>query len=217
MSDARLPAHIPDNDDDISPFAYPGVVFHDNFLQLPPDLPYDKWERMVHTIKRIKEGIDWAYGDVLNYGEYRWGEMYAQVMLISGRSYSSLSTAKSISALFRPEIRRADLPFSYHEAVAPLMRHNKEGYAMAMEILDIAEQNPKLVLRDIKNDVRDAKVYLGIEEERTDYRAREPEVRVLGADPDDDLQTYTVNHNMSLGNTNGSRSWSSSRELLPRS
>jgi hypothetical protein len=147
-----------------SVFEYEGVRFYDNRLDLPDGLPFDIWEKMVGVIERIKNGIDWAYGDALNYGERKWGEMYAQAILVTGRSYSSLSTAKSVASVFKPEMRRPTLPFSYHEVVAPLIRHSKEGEAIAMEILDRAENDDRMVLKEIKHDVREAKIYLGIEE-----------------------------------------------------
>ena len=59
-------------------------------------------------------------GDLLNYGEDAYGEMYTQVLDETDYSYDTLRQAKYISKTFELSDRSENLPWSFYLKTAPL-------------------------------------------------------------------------------------------------
>ncbi len=59
----------------------------------------------------------WAIGDWLNYGERRYGEMYAQAVDATGYENGTLRDAKWVSGAYELSIRIYNLSFAHHRIV----------------------------------------------------------------------------------------------------
>jgi hypothetical protein len=67
-----------------------------------------------------QNSLNWLVGDGLNYGERRWGEMYAQAILVTDWAYQRLADAKWVAAAVPQENRRYNLTWTHHKHVAKL-------------------------------------------------------------------------------------------------
>jgi len=95
---------------------------------------YEEWEAFGNKLAYIERGIHWALGDWLNYGERRWGEMYAQALGETVFSYQTLRDDKWLSKCFDLSRRRDKLSWSHHREVASFEPDEQD------EWLDRAEQ-----------------------------------------------------------------------------
>lgn len=136
-----------------------GASFTETGVILPKGVSYDKWESALTLLNQIRKGVPWAIGDLLNYGEREYGEMYAQAMVFTGRSYSNLGTLKYVAGVFRMKHRREELEFGHHEVVASLFRENPQ---VAIDLLQCAIDNDQSV-HELRAEVVKARVALEIE------------------------------------------------------
>ena len=88
-----------------------GVVVHGQ-----PD--YAAWEVMVKQVLYVRAVLPWVLGDLLNYGESRYGEKYAQAIEVTGHEYQTLANYASVCRRVPMERRQAELSFSHHALVA---------------------------------------------------------------------------------------------------
>lgn len=133
-------------------------------LNVREGMSYEEWQDMAAWIWHVYQGISWALGDALNYGERRYGDMYAQAIRITGQHYSTLATAKYVASEFTQDMRRPSLPWSYHAAVASLVHG---GFvADANEILDKAEAGELKNEREVRFDAKQARQYRGLDRPR---------------------------------------------------
>lgn len=93
----------------------------------PAGMEFDEWVRIGNTLQQVGNSINWWVGDWLNYGEAKWGEMYAQAIEITGWEYQRLANAKLISAQIQFSLRQEKLSYSHHVEVAKLP-HEKQHY-----------------------------------------------------------------------------------------
>lgn len=102
-------------------------------LVLPENLSFEQWQDVCARIGMATKACLWWWGDALNYGEAKWGEMYAQALDASDYEYNTLSNAKQVAARFEITRRRVNLSFAHHEAVAYLAADQADA------LLDAAE------------------------------------------------------------------------------
>ncbi len=88
--------------------------------ELSADIPIEVWLAATSGIIRINKSVQWVVGDLLNYGETRYGEDYSQVAEISGYSETSLPTLKWVASKIEYERRWSELDWSHHRLVADL-------------------------------------------------------------------------------------------------
>ena len=115
-----------------------GALYSKTGLRLPRGVKYEQWERLLGTLLAIDEGVPWAIGDAINYGEHEYGEMYSQAIEATGMTYGRLSKLVYVARRWTYNDRRAGIPFSHYELLAPLMEKNRP---LALELLDYAEVN----------------------------------------------------------------------------
>lgn len=98
-----------------------GVHWSPRGLDIERDLTYEEVESISVVLSRIFEATRFALADALAHSERRWGEAkYSQLAAVTGRSEGSLMTMAWIARCVPREIRRPELTFSHHEAVAGL-------------------------------------------------------------------------------------------------
>ena len=86
----------------------------------PPvdEMSFEQWQNLGATLQQIYASLPWWIGDWLNYGEWAWGEAYAQAVEITGMSVDRLNNYKWIANKIDVAQRRDDLSWSHHRAVA---------------------------------------------------------------------------------------------------
>ncbi len=100
--------------------AFEGCQFTDTQLLLPPGLPFERWQAIGETLKRIEKSVLFWVGDWLRYGERTFGETYAQTADAIGYSVGTLQNAVWVANAVDPSLRNENLTFNHHCAVAPL-------------------------------------------------------------------------------------------------
>jgi DNA modification methylase len=79
---------------------------------------YDEWYQAGERLRYLEGALMWAIGDWLNYGEQKYGEMYAQAMEATDYSYQTLRDAKWVAGEIVSSTRQFDVPFGHYKEVA---------------------------------------------------------------------------------------------------
>ena len=137
-----------------SQLALPGHA-HATGLDLPDHLTYEQWQGIGGALQSVNRSVMWWIGDWLRYGERRYGEMYAQAVEQTGRTYDSLSDAKWIAEAFQFSDRSENLSWTHHRIAAALPPNQRR------EILDLAERDG-LSVRDMRHEVNRRKAAAAI-------------------------------------------------------
>jgi len=82
------------------------------------DVPYELWEAYGGAIRRVEGAVQWIIGDWLNYGERKYGEMYAQGL--EPCEYDLLAKYKWVAGAVESCLRKQSLTWSHHKEVAKL-------------------------------------------------------------------------------------------------
>lgn len=127
-----------------------GMKFTKTSLTIDPATPYDNWESIGEQLNQIEGAIQWWIGDWLNFGERKYGEMYAQAVdesqVRTWQQYKWVANAIESS-------RRRELSFSHHVEVASLEPNEQEYWlekaeseGMSKSTLRQAVKHAKLLL-----------------------------------------------------------------------
>lgn len=88
--------------------------------QPPTSLTFEEWTAIGNTLQQVGASLNWWIGDWLNYGEHKWGEMYAQATEITHLAAETLMTAKWVAGSVNSSIRIEKLSWTHHRYVAHL-------------------------------------------------------------------------------------------------
>jgi len=114
------------------------------------NVPYEVWEAYGNGIRRVEGAIQWLIGDWLNYGERKYGEMYAQAMDETDYEKKTLKNAKWVAGRIEVSRRRDTLNFSIHAEVAKLEPEEQEYW-----LNEAVEQG--YTVRGLRDAIRDAR------------------------------------------------------------
>ena len=89
-------------------------------LSINPDATYEEWEAYGKKLGRVYSGLQWQIGDWINFGEAKFGEMYAQAENDTDLSYGTLRNYASVCARIPAGNRRKELLFHQTKHVACL-------------------------------------------------------------------------------------------------
>lgn len=99
------------------------------FTQDAQSMGYDEWLDMVEVLRTASESMQWAIGDAINFGEYRYGEKYAQALEATGWAYRTLCQWAFTAAHVPYERRRCPpLTFGHHRLVASMTAQDQERW-----------------------------------------------------------------------------------------
>jgi hypothetical protein len=115
-------------------------------------MPYAKWAAEGRRLRSCHHGVLWGVGDWLNYGEHKYGEMYAQAADSTGYNQSFLRVVKHVAGRFPPETRNALLSFSHHQEVAALDPETAKAFLTLSEAAGWSQRE----LREKVNAAKDA-------------------------------------------------------------
>lgn len=79
---------------------------------------YENWVGYGRRLEFVEGAIQWLIGDWLNYGERKWGEMYAQA--VTKEQAKTWRNYKWVSDRVKLSLRKDNLSWSHHQMVAPL-------------------------------------------------------------------------------------------------
>jgi len=99
---------------------FEGEWFQPTALELPPDLPYERWERLGKTLKDMEKGVQFWLGDWLLYGESHYPDRYTQATEETGYTHGALRNMAYVARAVPPSSRDDALTFSHYRTLAPL-------------------------------------------------------------------------------------------------
>jgi len=129
------------------------IILQNNFfeptatgLAIIGEPPYEIWEAYGEKLRFVEGALQWLIGDWLNYGEQKWGEMYAQAVdekqAATWRSYKWVSNAIQLST------RVDNLSWSHHREVANLQPAQQKEYLdlAVLESLTVRELRSRIMI-----------------------------------------------------------------------
>lgn len=105
---------------------YSSFTLHKNGITPNGDPTFDQWQEVGKFIQKAGGAVHFWIGDWLNYGEQKFGEMYAQAMEATGFDYQTLADDKYVASKVPLSRRRENLSFSSHREVASLSPEKQE-------------------------------------------------------------------------------------------
>lgn len=81
---------------------------------------FEEWEEALKWSRDVEQSAGFWIGDLLNYGEAKYGEKYSQALEATPFAEKTLRNAASVANKIAPAQRRADVPYSHHVEVAKL-------------------------------------------------------------------------------------------------
>jgi hypothetical protein len=115
-----------------------------------PSLTYEDFEALVARAALMGDSARWWLGDLLLFGEARYGELYTQVIEAARLSERQLTEYRYVCERVARSRRRGNLPFSYHREVAPLGPEEQEALLSRAD----EERWPREQLREAVRDAR---------------------------------------------------------------
>jgi hypothetical protein len=96
------------------------AILDETSLLVPDGTPFEVVERMLTTMKGLRNCTLWWIGDLLLHAERSFGEKYAQLLDSTDFEYSTLRNVSYVVTNVAPAVRRKELTFWHHLEVAPL-------------------------------------------------------------------------------------------------
>jgi len=119
-----------------------GVSVTATSLQFDEPLEFTAWQQFgkdLEKIHRLQEArmqtVLWWIGDWLRYGEYTYGEKFAQAVEETGRAPQTLANLQWVASAIDPSRRRENLTHAHHAEVAALPEPDQD------DLLDDAIEN----------------------------------------------------------------------------
>ena len=120
----------------------PGVTATSTSLQFDEPLEFTTWQEFgkdLEYLHRVQEArmqtVLWWIGDWLRYGEYTYGEKFAQAVEETGRAPQTLANLQWVAGAIGPSRRRENLSHAHHAEVAGLDEDDQD------DLLDDAIEN----------------------------------------------------------------------------
>ncbi len=116
-------------------------------LTLPASLSYDDWRLRGQQLKVMTGALQWWWGDLLNFGEKKYGEKYTEAVEDWGLKHGTARNMAAISREFEMSLRNDKLTWNHHVAIAGLPQKEQ------VKLLNKAEKE-NLSSRDLRELVR---------------------------------------------------------------
>lgn len=116
----------------------------------------DQWEVVGPTLTRMRDGIQWAIGDWLNYGDEHYADegRYEAAAELTGLKRGYLQNLKSISRTFAITKRFQDLSWSHHALVAGFSEDVRDQMLRRAITEDLSWEALRVVARDARHLLR---------------------------------------------------------------
>ncbi len=123
-------------------------------LHFTHDLTLDEWLAYAGVLLDAAEAVRWWLGDLLRYGEHRYGEKYSQALEATGLSYGSLADCVWVADRFAEVSRRREgLGWSHHREVAALDPADADALLDAAEAGDWSARDLRKAVRTFRREL----------------------------------------------------------------
>jgi hypothetical protein len=112
---------------------------------------FDQWEAALQWCQRVEKYSPFWVGDLLAFGESRYGETYAQAIDATEMKYGTLANAAYVAKAVTADRRRPGLEFGFHQAVAPLLPQEQTNWLERAEAED-------LTVAQLRHEIKAAKL-----------------------------------------------------------
>ncbi|MGW7515311.1 LmbU family transcriptional regulator [Streptomyces sp. NPDC054796] len=96
----------------------PEAAARRTFLELPPDLPLESWQRVGRQLFLISDSSSWWIGDWIVFGKHMFPDRYRQAIAETQLDYQTLRNYAWVASRFPVTRRRDTLSFAHHLEVA---------------------------------------------------------------------------------------------------
>jgi len=128
---------------------YSSFKLHKNGLEAIGEPSFEQWEECGKFIKKCEGAVHFWIGDWLNYGEKKWGKMYAQAIDQTGYDYQTLANDKWLSKNIDISDRSENLGVRHAQQIASLPEEEKKFWAeeIKKEAIPVRELKEKIKQR----------------------------------------------------------------------
>ncbi len=116
------------------PIVYSGFRLEERGLTPVGTPTREQWSECLDYLMHLEKHIHFWIGDLLAYGERRWGEMYSEMIERTGYEPRTLRTLKWVASSVDVSRRREGLSFAHHQEAAGLSPEQQDV------ILDLSER-----------------------------------------------------------------------------
>ena len=127
-------------------------------VTLSDDIPLEEALRVLDYWTNFHEHVGFIIGDIINYGECRWGEKYTAAMEQTGRAKPTLKTYASVALRIPVEHRQPALGFEHHREILKL-GDRSDGATFVPALREAAEQAEKgqaPTVKELRDTVKQA-------------------------------------------------------------
>lgn len=117
-------------------------------LQVQGEPTFEEWQQAFAGLERTENDTPWRVGDLLNYGECRYGRTYEAFLKPDRANYQTLRDQKWIAAKFELSRRRDKLSWSHHREVAALPARHADKMLDQAEAEDWTAQQLRRAVRE---------------------------------------------------------------------
>jgi hypothetical protein len=122
-------------------------------LTLADDTSLQEALRVLHWTTTLSDHVGFMIGDVLNFGEAKWGEKYTAALNQTGLARPTLKNYAWVARTIPPEKRQAALPFTHHLQIARLSEKTKVE-TMLKEVGQEADMGNVPTIEELRHKVQ---------------------------------------------------------------
>ncbi len=111
---------------------------------------FEEWEAAFTWAQQVEKASPFWVGDLIEYGEHRYGEKYAQALDLTTASYGTLANAAYVARNVQISRRRENLPFAMHQEVAPLPAAEQDVWLDKCEAEGLSQKQLRIQIRVAK-------------------------------------------------------------------
>ena len=97
---------------------FPGATVTPIGLKIDDSITEEQYNGIVGRLKFITSSATWMWGDILAFGERKYGRTYDEALRDSNLEYGTLAHAKVVCSRIELCRRRQNLPYGHHQEIA---------------------------------------------------------------------------------------------------
>lgn len=158
----------------VAPLDELGVEITEQGARFTRPLSYEAWASLGLSWANIQRALRWCVGDWLNYGEARYGEMYAQAAELTGYAPEYLQNIKWVTSRIPLERRRPSITsFSTYQSIASLPEAEQEWWLDLVEANEWNRDSLRLALRESRAEEKEEMMVTGGDGETPVFRPQD--------------------------------------------
>ncbi len=114
------------------------------------DATFEEWEAVLKWAQDVEKASPFWVGDLIAYGEHKYGEMYAQALDATDSSYGTLANAAWVAGHVESSRRRENLSFAHHQEVAPLAPAEQVAWLDKCEVEGLSHKQLRIQIKVAK-------------------------------------------------------------------